>query len=107
MITDEQLSGLFAEGTSPERDSAFASRVGAEIGRARLGRRLLALALRALAITTLASMIFMTARAIGPMLGAVAETSPQVMGVPLPLVLGALAVGVLARARRFVRLRLR
>ena len=42
-------------------------------------------------------------RVIDPALTRIAESSPQFMGVPLPLVLGALGLAV--RARRFVRLR--
>ena len=104
-MTDERLAELFAEGTAPERDAAFASRVDAEIGRARLRLRLLALARRALVILTLAGTVFLTVRTIAPMLEGIAETSPQFMGVPLPLVLGALAVGLAVRARRFVLFR--
>jgi hypothetical protein len=105
-MTDERLATLFAEGSAPERDAAFACRVDAEIGGARRRLRLLVLAMRALVMLTLASTVFLTARTIEPMLEPIAESSPHFMGVPLPLVLCALAVGLAARVRRFVRVRL-
>lgn len=104
-MTDERLADLFAEGTAPERDPAFARRVSAEISGARLGRRLLALAIRALLVLTLAGVIFVTAQMIEPMLEPIAQGAPQFMGVPLPLVLCAVVVGVAVRMRRLVRLR--
>lgn len=106
-MTDEHLTSLFAEGTAPERDTAFARRVDARIERARHGRRLLALAIRTLMILTLAAAVFATVRVLEPALNLIAESSPQFMGVPLPLVLGALAVGLAVHLLRFVRLRLR
>ncbi len=105
-MTDERLAELFAEGTAPERDAAFARRVGGEIGRARLGRRLLAHAMRALVVLTLAGALFVTARTIEPMVASIGESSPQFMGVPLPLVMGALALGLVIHVRRAVRRRL-
>jgi hypothetical protein len=105
-MTDDRLGRLFSAGTAPERDAAFALRVEAEIGRARLGRRLLPVAVRVLLVLTLAGAAFVTARAIEPMLEPVAEIAPQFMGVPLPLVIAALAAGLAVRARRLVRLRL-
>jgi hypothetical protein len=105
-MTDERLSGLFAHGTAPERDVAFARRVGAEIGRARLGWRFLALAVRALVVLTLAAAVFVTARVMAPALVPIAVSWPHFMGVPLPLVLGALAVALFVHRRRFIRFRL-
>jgi hypothetical protein len=105
-MTDERLGRLFAEGTAPERDAAFAALVDAEIGRARLVRRLLVIAMRALAVLTLASAAFLTARTIEPLLGSIAESSPRFMGVPVPLVAIALMAGLFAYARRFIRVRL-
>jgi hypothetical protein len=104
-MTDEHLTSLFAEGTAPERDTAFASRIDARIASARRGLRLLAFAIRTLVILTLAAAMFVTVRALEPALGQIAESSPQFMGVPVPLILVALAVGLAVRALRFVRLR--
>jgi hypothetical protein len=105
-MADDQLAELFASGTAPERDAAFARHIDARIERARRGRRLLALTVRALVILTLAATAFVTIRTLEPVLQQIAESSPQFMGVPLPLVLGALAVGLAVHLRRFVRLRL-
>ena len=105
-MTDERLTRLFTEGTAPERDTAFARRVDARIERARRGLRLLKLAIPALVILTLAAALFVTVRTLEPALAQIAENSPQFMGVPLPLVLGALAVGLAVRTWLFVRLRL-
>lgn len=104
-MTDERLAQLFDEGTAPERDVAFARSVDAEIGRARRRVRL-ALGLRGLALLSLAGAVFMAGRTIEPALARIAENWPQFMGVPVPLVLGALAVGLAVSALRFVRLRL-
>jgi hypothetical protein len=105
-MTDEHLTSLFADGTAPERDAAFARRVDARIEGARRGRRLVAFTVRALVILTLAATAFVTIRALEPELQQIAESSPQFMGVPLPLVLGALGVGLAVHYRRFIRLRL-
>jgi hypothetical protein len=105
-MTDEHVTSLFAEGTAPEHDDAFAGRVDARIGKARLGMRRLALAVRLAVIVTLVAIVFVTVRALGPLLGQLAETSPKFMGVPVPLVLGALAAGLVVRTWLFVRLRL-
>src|SRR5262245_33498011 len=114
-MTDEQVEGeqlkeLFASGTAPERDAAFASRVDARIASERRSLRLAALAVRALVILMSAAALFMIVRelrpAFEPMLEQFAESSPHFMGVPLPLVLGAVAVGLAVSAIRFVRLRL-
>jgi hypothetical protein len=105
-MTDETLANLFAEGTAPERDAAFASRVDAGIERARRNARLRTLAIRALVFLTFAAALFGTIRVIEPLLKPLAESSPHFMGVPLPLVLGVMAIGLAIRAMRFVRLRL-
>lgn len=104
-MTDERLSHLFAEGTAPERDAAFAAQVAAGIGRARLRIRLLALALRAAAVLLFVGAAFLAARAVEPALTQLAETWPQFMGVPAPLVLGVLFIGLAFRARRYLGLR--
>jgi hypothetical protein len=107
-MTDEHLTSLFAEGTAPERDAEFARHVGARIASARRGPRLVALAIRTMVILTLAAATVVTARVLEPMLEPIAGgSSPHFMGVPLPLVLGALAVGLAVHLRRFVGLRLR
>ena len=100
-MTDTQLSELFAEGTAPERDPAFAQRVAAEIGRTRLRMRFLALALRAAAMLMLFVVIFAASRLIEPVLAQLVEGVPQFMGVPVPMaVLGVLVAGlVLLRGR--------
>jgi hypothetical protein len=108
-MTDPQLSSLFADGTAPDHDPAFTAQVAAEIGRARLRTRLLALALQAAMVLTLAGALFVAGRLIEPALVQLAplvEQSPQFMGVPVPLVLGALLVGLALLARRRLRLRL-
>lgn len=106
-MTDPQLDRLFAEGTAPERDAAFAARVGAGIGGARLRRRWrVALAGQAAVALALAVAIFMAGRALGPVLTPLAELAPRFMGVPLPLVLAVALLGLALRAPRLVRLRL-
>jgi len=106
-MADDQLTELFADGTAPERDTAFAQRVDARIASARRDLRLLAFAIRTLVILTLAAAMLVTVRLLEPTLQQIAENSPQFMGVPVPLILVALAVGFAVRAMRFVRLRLR
>jgi hypothetical protein len=105
-MTEERLAQLFADGTAPEHDAAFDRRVDAQIERERRGLRLLAFAVRSLVIVALAAALFVTVRTLEPALAQIAESSPQFMGVPLPLVLGALAVGLAVRTWLFVRLRL-
>ena len=108
-MADDQLTELFADGTAPERDTAFAQRVDARIASERRRLRLLPLAMRALVVLALAGAAFVALRtlepALQPTLGQIAESSPQFMGVPLPLVLGVLAVGLTVGVLRFVRLR--
>jgi uncharacterized membrane protein len=60
---------------------------------------------RAFAFLALAGAVFAIARLIEPVLAPIAETSPQFMGVPLPLALSALAAGLVVCARRFLFLR--
>jgi hypothetical protein len=109
-MADDQLAELFADGTAPERDAAFARRVDARISLARLRQHLLVHAMRALVVLTLAGAAFVALRTLEPMieptLDLMAEISPQIMGVPAPLILTALVVGLAVRLRRFVRLRL-
>lgn len=100
MLTDQQLSELFAEGTAPERDPAFAEWVAAEIGRTRLRTRLLSIALRAAVMLMPLVAVFVASRMIGPMLAHAVEAAPQFMGVPVPMVaLGVLVTGFVLRAR--------
>ena len=96
------LSELFAEGTAPEPDPAFALSVAAQIGRERLRGRLLALALPTLVVLALAGGALAAARLIEPVLVQLVAGSPQFMGVPVPLVLGALAAGLALGAGRYV-----
>lgn len=109
-MTDERLEGeqldeLFASGTARERDAAFARRVDARIASERRGLRLAALAVRALVILMFAAALFITIRELEPTLQQIVGTSPQFMGVPLPLVLGALAAGLAVRAMRLAPFR--
>lgn len=107
MLTDKQLSELFAEGTAPERDPAFALWVAAGIGGTRLRMRLLALALRAAVMLIPFVAVFVASRLIEPVLAQLVERVPQFMGVPVPMVvLGVLVVVVvLLRARLYGPLR--
>jgi hypothetical protein len=100
-MTDE-LSDLFAEGTAPESDPAFAARVTARIGRERLRTRLGAIALRVLAVLMLAGVAYAAAGMVRPMLGPLLEGSSQFMGVPVPLVLGVALAGLALSAGRYV-----
>ena len=105
-LEGEQLDELFAGGTAPERDAAFAQRVDAAIASERRGLRLAALAIRALVILIFAGALFVIVRELEPTLQQIAGASPQFMGVPLPLILVVLALALAVRALRFVRLRL-
>jgi hypothetical protein len=105
-MTDKQLDELFASGTAPERDAAFAQRVDDRIASERRGFRLAALAVRALVILVLAATLFAIVRLLEPTLQQIVGASPQFMGVPLPLILVVLAIGLAARALQVVRLRL-
>jgi hypothetical protein len=101
VLTDDQLSELFAEGTAPERDPAFALWVAAGIGRTGLRMRVLALALRAAVMLMLAVALLVASRLIEPVLARLVEGVPQFMGVPVPIaMLGVFVAGlVLLRSR--------
>jgi hypothetical protein len=101
VLTDKQLSALFADGTSPEHDPAFVLSVAAEIGRTRLRMRFLALALRAAAMLMLSVAIVMASRLIEPVLARLVDGVLQSMGVPVPMVVLAVLVAglVLLRGR--------
>jgi len=103
VVTDQQLSDLFTEGTAPERDPAFALWVASGIGRARLRRRLLALGLRVTVLLMLSVPVFVASRLIAPVLAHLVEGWPRFMGVPVPIVvLGVLVTGLVLRARLYV-----
>jgi len=93
-MSDLQLSDLFAKGTAPESDPAFAGQVAARIGRARLGARLRPLVLRIAVVLMLSVGAFTAAGVVRPVVAQLVEGWPQLMGVPLPVALGALAVGL-------------
>jgi hypothetical protein len=101
-MSDQQLSDLFAEGTAPESDPGFTGRVEAEIGRVRLRSRLLAVALPACGVLMLSGVLYEAAAVIRPVLAPLVGEAPQFMGVPFPIVLGALAAGLALSARRYV-----
>jgi hypothetical protein len=101
-MTDKQLSDLFAEGTAPESDPAFELKVATDIGRARFRSRLLALALPATGVLAVSGALYVVAGMIQPVLGQLVDESLQFMGVPVPVVLGALAAGLALSARRYV-----
>lgn len=101
-MSDQQLVDLFAEGSAPEHDSAFALRVEAGIGRARFRARLLELALRAVVMLLLAGTVFLAVRAIKAVLGQLVEGSSEFMGVPVPVVLVAVVAGLALRGRRYL-----
>jgi hypothetical protein len=101
VLTDKQLSELFAEGTAPERDPAFAHWVAAGIGRTGFHMRVLALALRVAVMLMLAVVLLVASRLIERVLARLVEGVPQFMGVPVPMaMLGVLVAGVvLLRSR--------
>lgn len=106
-MTDKTLADLFAEGTAPERDPAFALSVAAGIGRTRLRMRLLALALRATVMLMLSVAMFVAIRLSKPVLAQLVEGMPRFMGVPVPLVLGVLVAALVLRAQRHISIPLR
>jgi uncharacterized membrane protein AbrB (regulator of aidB expression) len=106
-MKDKQLSDLFADGTAPERDPAFALWVAAGIGRTRLRMRVLALARRATVMLMLAVAMFVAIRLSKQVLAQLVEGLPQFMGVPVPLVLGVLIVALVLRAQLHIPLPLR
>jgi hypothetical protein len=104
-MPDKQLSELFAEGTAPDRDPAFALQVAAEIGRSRIRMRFLAPALRAAVMLMLAVVIFAASTVIEPIFAQLVEEVPQFMGVPVPMaVLGAIVAGLGLRAKLHIPL---
>ncbi|HET8699812.1 MAG TPA: hypothetical protein VFO94_20170, partial [Gammaproteobacteria bacterium] len=100
-MNDQQLADLFAEGTAPEPDVAFALRVEADIGRARLRLRLLELALRGAVMLLVAGAVFAAARTIEPLLGQLIGGSAEFMGVPVPVVLVVVIAGLALRGQRY------
>ena len=105
-MADDQLDELFASGTAPERDAAFAQRVDARIASERRSARFLALAIRTLPILLLAAAVYVTVRLAEPALQQIAGNWPQFMGVPVPLILAALGIGLAVRFQKFIGLRL-
>ena len=101
-MSDSQISDLFAEGTAPEHDPAFAQAVASGIGRARLRMRLGALALRGIVVLMLSGAVFVAVGVIKPVLVQLVDGSSQFMGVPVPVVLGVAAIGLALSARRYV-----
>jgi hypothetical protein len=106
VLTDKQLSDLFADGTAPERDPAFARQVAEEIGRTRRRMRVLALSVRAAAMFMLLGAVFVASRLLAPVLTQLVEGTPEFMGVPLPtVVLGVVLAMLTLRARLHAPLR--
>jgi hypothetical protein len=103
-MDDPRLADRFAEGTAPERDPTFAEGVATRIGRVRLAARL-ALVARASVVLALIAAVYVAGRAVAPAVARIAELSPEFMGVPVPLVLGALIIGLLRRVKPYLRLR--
>jgi hypothetical protein len=101
VMADQQMSDLFVQGTAPERDPDFARRVTAEVSRERLRMRLGALTLRAAVVLMISGAAYSAAGMIKPVLAPLFDGSPQFMGVPLPMVLGALAAGLALSAGRY------
>jgi hypothetical protein len=101
-MTDEQLSGLFAEGTAPESDPAFALKVAAGIGRERFRLRLLAFAPRAAMTLAVAATALVAAGLVKFMLLPLVDGAPQFMGVPAPVVLGVVVAGLALGIGRYV-----
>jgi len=57
-------------------------------------------------ILTLGATAFVTIRVLEPTLRQIAETSPEFMDVPVPLILAVLGIGLAVRFLLFARLRL-
>ena len=104
-MDDPRLEDLFAEGTAPERDATFVEGVETRISRARLAARVLALMARASLVLALIGAVYVVGRAVTPAFERVAEVSPEFMGVPVPLVLGAIIIGLLLRVKPYLRWR--
>ncbi|MGP1609658.1 MAG: hypothetical protein ACTS5G_03045 [Burkholderiales bacterium] len=98
-MNDKQLANLFAGGSAPERDPAFALRVTAEIGRTRRRMRFLGLATRVAVMLISAAVAFLVIRLIESPLAQLLLGVPQFMGVPLPMVLFLFIAALLLRAR--------
>ena len=103
-MNDPGLADLFAEGTAPERDATFAEGVETRIGRARLAACVSALVARASVVLALVAAVYAASRAVTPAFARIAEISPKFMGVPVPLVLGAIIIGLLLRVKPYLRL---
>lgn len=98
-MTDDQIAALFAQGSTPERDRAFAERVAKNVARLGWLERLMTAA-RAAALFAVAVALFFGLRALEPIAAPVLAWTPELMGVPAPLVLAAIAVAVTIQARR-------
>jgi hypothetical protein len=107
-MSDDDLSRLFRQGTSPERDTAFDRQVEAKIGRLRRRARLLGAlgaALRGAAAVAAAGALFLAVRAIEPWATRLLEGVPELLGVPAPLAIAALVLAAVLLARGRARLR--
>lgn len=105
-MADEHLIGMFAEGTAPERDTAFVRRLDARIVSERRGAHALALSVRVLVMLTFGAMAFVTVRLVEPTLRQIAEISPEFMDVPVPFMLTVFGLGLLVRLPQFVGVRM-
>lgn len=101
-MSDESLRKLFAEGAVPERDVAFAARVAAAIHRERVLGWLMRAIRSGLALALLAAS-YLAARVVAPGLAEIAGGAPQLIGAPLPFVLGITILALLMRIRRVFR----
>ena len=101
-MTDQQMSDLFVPGSAPNQDPGFVASVASDIGRARSRSRILALALPATGVLVLSSALYVVAGVLRPVLVEQFGATPQFMGVPAPVALGALAAGLALSARRYV-----
>ena len=102
-MNDPGLADLFAEGTAPERDATFAEGVETRIGRARLAARLALGARAGVVVLALVAAVYVAGRVVAPAVARIAEISPEFMGVPVPLVVGAIITGLLLRLRPYLR----
>jgi hypothetical protein len=107
-MSDDNLSSLFRQGTSPESDVAFDRRVEAKIGRLRLRARLLWIlgaAVRGAVAAAGAGALFLVVRAVGPWATRLLAGAPELMGVPAPLTIAALVLAALLLVRARARLK--
>jgi hypothetical protein len=107
-MSDDDLSNLFRQGTSPVRDTAFDRRVEAKIRRLRLRARLLrapGAALRGAVVGASAGALFLAVRTIEPWATRLLDGVPELMGVPAPVTIAAVALTALFLARGRARLR--